>query len=101
MNGEFYNLDNDDSNRFLQERPEKLCKKYFVSVIVHLCSECISNGEAQLIQKVKNLEEYYDYFIRNLGDKSFSEQEDFCISQSRNSEYMLGFGSLYSNYTES
>jgi len=102
MNGEFYNLDNDDSIDFCRKAGE-LCKKYFVSVIVHLCSECISNGEAQLIQKVKNLEEYYDYFyFENLGDKSFSEQEDL-LRISRKAGFKnicLDLAHLYSNYTD-
>ena len=76
MNGEEYNLDNDESVAFCRKAGE-ICKKHFVSAIVHLFSDDISSDEDVFIQKVKGLEEYYDYFyFENMGIKRFGKEEE-------------------------
>jgi len=81
INGEFYDLSNDDVISTYKKMGE-LCKKYSISAIIHLANEKPIGDESLLIEKIKTLEQYYDYFyFENLTAAFRNKDEILRISR--------------------
>jgi len=75
INGENYDLSTDDILPTYRKIGE-LCKKYFISAIIHLSNEKSISDEKMLLEKVKHLEQYYEYFYFENMTRSFGTKED-------------------------
>ena len=61
LNGENYVLDNNDAVAMTKKLGD-LCKKYFVSAVIHLANNKKITDEGLVLTTIKSLEHYYDYF---------------------------------------
>jgi hypothetical protein len=75
INGKYYDLSSDDILSTYRKIGE-LCKKYFISAIIHLSNMNPIIDENKLLEKVKMLEQYYDYFYFENLTNSFHKKED-------------------------
>ncbi|HYD04031.1 MAG TPA: hypothetical protein VEC16_07080 [Alphaproteobacteria bacterium] len=74
IDGKAYAIDNDRVVEFLKNLGG-LCKKHFISSVIHLHSEASSINEQAVLAKVKELSNYYDYFYFETLTMSFDTQE--------------------------
>ncbi len=76
INNKGYSLANKE-NLIIYQKMGELCKKYFISAIIHLANNEPIGDENLLIENVKLLEQYYNYFyFENLTRESFDKKED-------------------------
>ncbi len=75
IEGKYYTLDTDKALDLCKCAGE-LCKKYFISAIIHLTDNNKIHNEELLLEKIKALEQYYDYFYFENLTKSFNKKED-------------------------
>ena len=74
INGTNYDLSSDDVIPAYKKMGE-ICKKNNVSAIIHLVNNKEIKNEDKLIERVKTLEQYYDYFYFENLTESFNTKE--------------------------
>jgi tRNA (guanine37-N1)-methyltransferase len=74
INEEYYDLSSDNVLSTYKKMGE-LCKKYSVSAIMHLANEKDISNEMAVIEKIKTLEQYYDYFYFENLTEGFNTKE--------------------------
>ena len=63
---------NSDKSVNMIKKAGELCKKYFVSAIVHIADNGINSDE----EYIRKLESYYEYFYFENGTDGFNKKED-------------------------